>query len=219
MNKLRIGAAIATATALLIGSMSYANAQSSSKWTGCHVGGSIAAVSVNNRFSGSGFGVDTGAQGGGLGVGVGCDMALPDSSIVLGLFGDFLWMNADSRANLYHYSAKLDYNHQWTVGGRAGTLLTPDVLAYALVGYTELDTSNLRFGYHNISVGTFSGYTVGGGLETAFGENMLVGLEYRYSDLDSVRKYGINIDPDTQVVKLNVKWKLWGATEELIPLK
>ena len=230
MNKIKIGVAIVSATILTFGAMSYAKAggfmdvtvNKHDPWTGCHVGGAAGMSGIHNDINGGGLISidDVGAQGGTFGVLVGCDMLLDNTpNILLGVWADYMWLNSDSSLRILGIPARLDYNSQWAVGGRIGTKITDNVLAYALAGYTELDTSAVRVAGHNISLPKFTGYVVGGGLEVPLGENLLVGVEYRYSDLDSARRYGVNFDPDTQVAMLKVKWKLWGGTEEVIPLK
>lgn len=85
----------------------------------------------------------------------------------------------------HHETAALD--NKWTVGVRLGYLVTPDTLVYALAGYTQanFEFSNFYGLAYNAVDGskTFSGYTVGGGLETALGGNFFLKGEYRYTDL------------------------------------
>lgn len=84
----------------------------------------------------------------------------------------------------------------WTVGGRIGAIIQPHLLVYGLAGYSEMDISGQFTAFYqdqfnnNVQLPTvrlsdrWSGYTVGGGGEYAFHENMTLRLEYRYAKFD-----------------------------------
>ncbi|MBN8987508.1 MAG: porin family protein [Rhizobiales bacterium] len=178
-------------------------------WTGCYIGG------------GGGYGLwnqentlydDTTAPrtrvtntqtGGGRGyfgtVGGGCDYQFPVGTwnFVVGAFGDydFAAIKGDPNFTLGTYGReKLD--SQWSVGGRVGLLVTPQLLTYFSAGYTEAHFNQVNllsafapggpagfyFGARN-----YSGYFLGAGDEYAL--SFLPGLfwktEYRFSDLDT----------------------------------
>ena len=231
MNVIKITTAVITASVLVYGTMSIAKAaglngfggttSGSDMWTGCHVGGSVGMGAVNTDANFANYlRLDLGGDGvvaGGL---VGCDMKVSDNMLV-GIWGDYSWMNMDSNIRVLGYNIGIDYDNQWSVGGRLGTFLDDDLLAYVLVGYSGMDTSKIKG--LNVSVGDFSGYTVGGGLEKVLGGNLRAGLEYRYYgyDSESATIYGhrVRFDPDVQTARVTLKWQLWGTPEEVIPLK
>ena len=179
-------------------------------WTGCYIGG------------GGGFGMwnqentlfdDTtiprtqlsaGTTGGGRGyfgtVGGGCDyqFGLGTWNVVVGAFGDYDFASMKGHPNFTggtYGQEKL--SSQWSVGGRIGALITPNLLTYFSAGYTEaeFDQVNLlnSFGAIGTPAGlyfgsrSYSGYFLSAGDEYAL--NFLPGLfwktEYRFSDLDT----------------------------------
>ncbi|MDY8111070.1 outer membrane beta-barrel protein [Fulvimarina sp. 2208YS6-2-32] len=119
--------------------------------------------------------------------------------IVLGVIADLNALdvtrssNADSNTPaFYRTNRNLDY--LGTVRARAGYLVTPSALAYATGGlaYGEVDYSfstNSPAALGNNPRAIVSededdfGYTVGGGMEVKFTENMSFGAEYLYTNL------------------------------------
>ena len=91
-----------------------------------------------------------GPVGGDVGweVGTGIDAQL-GQMFVVGAFANFDWSNIDTTGTFHsdsttvHVSA-FDLKNAWTVGGRAGVLVTPSTLAYAILGYSWFDFDNLR---------------------------------------------------------------------------
>ncbi|HLH92236.1 MAG TPA: outer membrane beta-barrel protein [Xanthobacteraceae bacterium] len=78
----------------------------------------------------------------------------------------------------------------WTVGGRAGFLVAPDTLVYALAGYTGTTfhavTYNLIAAAGTAQSPEFHGATVGAGFEKLFTDNLSARLEYRHTELDTL---------------------------------
>jgi outer membrane immunogenic protein len=181
-------------------------------WTGCYIAG------------GGGYGLwnqenttydDTTAPrtqlsatqtGGGRGyfgtVGGGCDyqFGLGAWNLVVGAFGDYDFASIKGNPNFalaLYGQEKL--SSQWSVGGRIGALITPNLLTYFSAGYTEahFDQVNLLNSAFGGPIGApsgfyfgsrnYSGYFLGAGDEYAL--SFLPGLfwktEYRFSDLDT----------------------------------
>lgn len=77
----------------------------------------------------------------------------------------------------------------WTIGARLGLLTTPDTLFYALIGYSqaEFDDPSISINFDGYSdtfktsLDTFSGITVGLGMETRLDQNWGLKLEYRFT--------------------------------------
>ena len=78
----------------------------------------------------------------------------------------------------------------WTVGGRAGYLVAPDTLVYALAGYSgttiQRVSYNLAVASGTIPATEFHGATFGGGFEKLFTQNVSARVEYRHTRLDNV---------------------------------
>lgn len=134
-------------------------------------------------------------------VGAGCDYQFPVGTwnFVVGAFGDYDF--ASMKGNVaepflpsFGYE-KLD--SQWSVGGRVGVLVTPNLLTYFSAGYTEAHFNAYNLFRATAPIGaatgnyiggqTYSGYFIGAGDEYAL--SFLPGLfwktEYRFSDLDT----------------------------------
>jgi outer membrane immunogenic protein len=90
-------------------------------------------------------------------------------------------------------SSNVQLENTWSVGGRLGYLVTPEVLLYGLGGYTEakldgqvsLSYFNLATGPQTLTLGLpdeLRGYFVGGGGEAKLTQNLALRLEYRYAN-------------------------------------
>lgn len=70
-----------------------------------------------------------------------------------------------------------------TVAGRLGYLVTPDTLAYGLLGYTWTDFEGTLTSEFEPANGSYSfdveGLTFGGGVKTRLTSNLTGKLEYR----------------------------------------
>ncbi len=90
----------------------------------------------------------------------------------------------------------------WSILGRFGYLVTPDVLAYGLVGYSEtsmngrlsgIDSADVTGGWDGYELAsydfTLKGLTLGGGLEAKVTENIHAKVEYRYIDYDTLTNF------------------------------
>jgi outer membrane immunogenic protein len=96
--------------------------------------------------------------------------------------------------------ATLDLDWYATVRGRLGVLASPSLLIYATggwaVGQVDYSLSASETGGFALleaklrSSGTESGYTVGGGIETALSRNLSLKIEYQYVNLGSVDASG-----------------------------
>lgn len=140
--------------------------------------------------------------------GGGCDYQFGGglSNWVVGIFGDYDWMNLKGTNNLANVgaggafgppgSAAEKENGAWSVGGRIGYLVTPALLSYFDGGYTQTTFGPQNFTFLNsglpvgtfISSATYGGWFAGGGLEYALDFSWLPihGLywrnEYRFAD-------------------------------------
>lgn len=108
----------------------------------------------------------------------------------------------------------------WTFAARLGYLVTPDVLAYGVAGYTRVAFSDWTAAFGDIqetvSSPVYDGFTIGGGFEKLIGNNFSLRAEYRYSALaaktvsefvnDSGLEFNsevsLKIDPSVHTVRL-----------------
>lgn len=94
------------------------------------------------------------------------------------------------------YSASVELDKVWTVGGKLGYLVNEKTLIYAVGGYSEASvngSASLSFdtilsGPQTLNVGLsdeLHGYMLGGGGEYKFTNNLALRLEYRYAKYSS----------------------------------
>jgi outer membrane immunogenic protein len=111
---------------------------------------------------------------------------------VIGAFVDYDWSHQDTTLTVNTLpglftatSARLDGG--WTIGGRAGFLVTPDVLFYGLGGFTRARLDNWGLATTGFSLQeptlTLNGYSVGAGIEYRLASNVSLRGEYRYVSL------------------------------------
>lgn len=115
---------------------------------------------------------DSGLIGGGR---VGFDYAR--GQILGGVFADYNFSDIEGK------------NGDWSVGGRLGLIVAPRTMAYVLAAYTQADYDEA----------TFSGYSVGGGVEFAVTNNVFLGMEYAHSFYGKETLFDGAVGPDTHV--------------------
>jgi len=111
---------------------------------------------------------------------------------LIGAWGSygFNGMEAEDVNTLGLGNAKLEKQDEWAIGLRAGAIVAPRTLVYALAGWSH--TSYDFSGIENISTGggagkafsketDFDGVVVGGGVEFALMSNVFLGLEYQHT--------------------------------------
>jgi outer membrane immunogenic protein len=183
-------------------------------WTGCYVGGAVGYGWTRSEFTAFGQG-ETSLSSDDilLSLGVGCDLHIANSSVVLGVMADATWSNLSSA---WQSKGAIDAEWQWFVGGRAGFLLTPRTLVYGLAGWTALDggvTFNLA---DKTDLGDLKGLTYGGGIEQVISGGWSLKLEYRYIQfgddtapngaIDGL-KDGTDIDTGTHQVRIGAVYR------------
>ena len=181
-------------------------------WTGCYLGGGAGygtytadATEVDTATGAFVVSEGTGGGRGWLGRGqAGCDyqFALGNlGNFVIGAFGDYDGM--DIHAD--HVGSPgttgigdLKESWAWSVGGRFGYLITPNLLAYESGGYTQtrFDQANyvnfatLLPNGESLAAQTYNGWFLGSGFEYAITFLPIRGLflktEYRYSQYDTL---------------------------------
>jgi outer membrane immunogenic protein len=174
-------------------------------WTGCYVGAGGGGAYVKNDHNdiatvgGAAIGpnISTGADGWFGTVQAGCDYQFGGNWVV-GLFGDYDFMDVRGDTSIggtfgasVTGSQKLD--SQWSVGGRAGYLVLPQLLTYVSGGYTQGHWKSTNMSLFNAAAptATLPGSTKGGwfiGTGDEYALSFMPGLfwktEYRYAEFD-----------------------------------
>jgi outer membrane immunogenic protein len=179
-------------------------------WTGFYASVGVGGHFVDHALSVTGVpvafdGIAAEGVGGRFGLGVDYQVG---PRLVVGLFGDCDVSNASTTLSAFGSSASIDLNYLWTVGGRAGVLLTPSTLTYALVGYSEgqFEGAGAASGLGKL---TSAGFTVGGGVEQQLGSNFSLKGEYRFTSLDTQTIGGVvAVNSDVQSVFASLAYKI-----------
>jgi outer membrane immunogenic protein len=151
-------------------------------WTGGYMGGLLgyewgsAHVRRNNQWSGQ----DVDPEGWMGGVFGGYNFQT-SGMFVAGVEGDFTFSGASDKSNGF----SVENNWNATVRARAGIAID----RFLMYGTGGLAVGNISVRNPGVGsdTGTHAGWTIGGGIEAAFTNNIIGRLEYRYTD------YGTNI--------------------------
>jgi outer membrane immunogenic protein len=171
-------------------------------WTGFYVGAGLglgaSVMEYHNDTPGRpGEVTDFGAQGLFGTVQVGGDYRFTGTRFLTGVFFDYdfsnlsgHWQNTHAVAGPDEVSWKLE--HEWSVGGRFGYLLSHDTLLYGLAAYTHgFETASRSVGNTWVDGTSGSkkagadGWTLGAGLEEHLAGNWFLKGEYRFTSLNS----------------------------------
>jgi outer membrane immunogenic protein len=157
-------------------------------WTGFYAGGSIGAGAVVHDLSIGGLADFNGIGGEGVfgEINVGYDHDFGNFVAGVMVDGNLSGISTDVDVNGAG-TARLKADYGFDVLGRVGMKVNPSTLAYVLGGYSwghfkaEADPALLGGGSYDWSS---SGFSVGGGLETAISTNTTLGIEYRYTQYE-----------------------------------
>lgn len=187
-------------------------------WTGFYVGGALGAGEVVHGLSLDASPLDASLKG------IGSEGIFGEASVgydhdfgnwVGGILLDARYSGIESKADLddvLGLTAKVKADYGFDVLGRIGMKVNESTLAYVLGGYSwQHFKASISDGRDSESIDwDSSGFSVGGGLETAVSTNATVGLEYRYSryakedfDTDGL----LNVRPTSHTVRLGLKYK------------
>lgn len=181
-------------------------------WTGAYlsIGGGYGSVNHELNLTpgpaAAGIGFDLafdgiGGDGGFFSVGVGGDVQINQHVVIGGLF-EYDWTRYESELTAFvnpgfgtlTAGADVEVEDQWSLGGRVGFLPSERTLWFLTFGYTRVDVSDLRFNVAVpgfaisdtlLGIDDFSGWFLGGGVETKLTESISLKAEYRYTSLDS----------------------------------
>ncbi|KUM25796.1 hypothetical protein AU467_24845 [Mesorhizobium loti] len=186
-------------------------------WTGFYVGGGLGAGASVHQIDVPPAGVKLNGIGGEGVFGeasLGYDQDF--GSWVAGIMVDARYSGMTSELDLGGGQINLDTDYGFDVLGRVGMKVNEATLAYALAGYSwqhfDLNASDP---IGDIIDWGSSGFSVGGGLETAVSDKMTVGIEYRYSQFE---KHDFSADlgapdgsitstPSFHTVRIDAKYK------------
>ncbi len=137
-------------------------------------------------------------------VGLGYDYQFTDK-IVAGVLFNYDFADMRGRvSDAVFTTAETNNNQTWFIGARAGWLMTPDILNYWSVGYTQTHFSGADL--HNSYTGAplpngrlesynADGWFVGGGLEVAMHSGWFWRNEVRYADYGKDTRVESGISP------------------------
>lgn len=222
-------------------------------WTGFYIGAGVGAGAVVHELDIGLYEPEVGELAGlnfdGIGgegilgtVQVGYDWQVMPRWVV-GAFVDFDWSGLSTELDfnlrgdgVLRGDGELEMDYMWTIGGRIGYLPTPDTLVYILAGYTqaEFDDPSITLSYggesetFGTSLDTFSGWTVGVGMETRLDSNWGLKLEYRFTQLNDEELFSVvcyycelsaDLEPSIHTGRVVVTYRLTDEAAPLEPLK
>jgi len=199
-----------------------------SNWTGFYANGGVGyglydAETTSNTAAGVCVfcnKVDHGGRGWLGEVGLGYDAQVSDK-IVIGAFFNYDFSDINGNINDGALGiGKTSNDSTWFVGARGGWLMTPAVLNYWSIGYTQthFDAANLGGGGTLASYDA-GGWFIGGGLEVAMHGGWYWRSEVRYADYSNdVRSesgvaapLNVNFDPVVETATSEIVYKFnWG---------
>lgn len=181
-------------------------------WSGLYLG--IAGGYLNPNFSVSSLNEDRSFGSDGFLIGGTVGYNVQFGHLVAGLEGDASYADADGHYNdLFGFGdgfgGKADIDYLATVRGRLGVALDR-VLLYGTGGLALTDVE-YKTELGDIDGKTRAGYTVGGGVEYAFTQNITSKVEYFYSDFGGKNKgfdaATIDTDFDLHAVRVGINYK------------
>lgn len=202
-------------------------------WTQVYVGAAVGADVVSTEIDVSLAGLaevgaddlGTGAFGGSLRLGADYQA---NHWLVVGAFANIDWSDAETKLSAAAGGLGLTLDllgieRAWTVGARAGMLATPDTLSYLLVGYTQVDFSDITISgglAPALKVPEGKGVVVGSGFEHRVTPNVSLTGEYRASYLDEETLFAIPglVDVSTETVlhtgRIGVAYRFGGGASD-----
>ena len=195
-----------------------ASAAKADPFTGCYVGAGVGYGAANTDVSATdgkeSLGIDgIGSTGWAGNVTAGCDRQF--ERVVVGLFGDYVWHDSDTKIYAFGDSANvIGLDTQWTVGGRLGYVIAPTTMAYVLAAYTELDMGDALDG--EASIGKLDGYQLGAGIEAGLGAGWFIDARYTVSFLDKksfdlgfeeCESCSLGIEPEVHVGRVGLTYR------------
>jgi outer membrane immunogenic protein len=180
-------------------------------WSGFYVGASVGAgQAVNDTSLGIPvlFGLN-GLSGDGIFGELNAGYDHDFGGFVAGVMVDGSYSGIKSDFVLGGPDTDLTGDYGFDILGRLGMKVNPSTLAYVLGGYSWAHFK-LNAGGGGDFDWSSSGYSVGGGLETAVASHTTLGIEYRYSqfgDEDIGPGGALSVEPSLHTVRVGLKYK------------
>lgn len=193
MKTLKLAAGLALG--LLFGLMTSPQANATGPWSGCGLGAHAAYVAGELTAGGP---VGLGSTGQAIGASVLCDLQM--DRVVIGAFADYDHFWGDLKT--------VGIQNDWTIGARAGLLVTPNTLLYGHAGWSQLDVTGAKF----------NGWNFGAGTEMRLPTTapLFVDLRYTHYEFAGV---GPGIDAKGDAFRVGMVWKFLPAGVAAAPLK
>ncbi len=194
-------------------------------WTGFYLGGALgyglwdADTTLTTPFI---SGVTNNGGRGWLGqaiAGYDYQFAVANWNLVAGVFADYDFGNVKGKFSVTDtpFVGSEEEKSFWSVGGRIGWLITPQILSYWSGGFTEAHFDGVTFvpGPVTMPSHNYHGWFLGGGLEaqSSFLPGLFIFADYRFASyneaslpLDGVSA-SLNIHPFEQTVFSGLKYK------------
>jgi outer membrane immunogenic protein len=209
-------------------------------WTGFYVGGAwgyaLWDADTSITAGGATGGVTNNGGRGWIGqaiAGYDYQFAVANLNLVAGVFADYDFGNVKgtfssntSSGPVSIFAGPESERSFWSVGGRIGLLVTPQVLTYWDGGYTEANFNGVTFAAQGAQMSmpshTYQGWFVGGGVEyqASFLPGLYFNTEYRFANYSQASlpltntgaaigfaSANMNIHPYEQTVLSGVKYK------------
>lgn len=191
-------------------------------WTGAYIGvqGGYAWGNSHMEFPGVTSDPDPDGFLGGVYVGYNAQLS---NGIVLGVDADIAWTGIDGSGPVFAgavvvpgQSIEADVDWSGAVRARVGYAVDR-FLPYVAGGVAFAKVNHQGFVAPGVGVGvqddTYTGWTIGAGVEYAFTDNLIVRGEYRYSDFGSENYAAIplfsahSLDLDTHDIRIGLSYK------------
>jgi outer membrane immunogenic protein len=189
-------------------------------WSGFYAGGHLGYLWGSTRVVDDGVLTDPNARTNGVVGGLLAGVNWQNGAIVYGLEGAFGWTNARGDGiPAVPVDLPNHYKIKWTgdVRVRAGYAVAPMTLVHVSGGLALADFNFREGGDLPIRGAVFPGWTIGGGVDQAFTNNLIGRLEYLYADYGS-KTYGVapadiyNVHFKGQTLRGALIWKFdWGG--------
>jgi opacity protein-like surface antigen len=179
-----------------------------SDFTGYSIGGSLGYGDFVSN-DGSSFidgDIEGATQAATLGLQVGYNYGLQNDWIIGAQLGVQFLGDVDNDGFSSKNAFEIDDTEIFNVRGIAGKAFTPDIFAYAAVGYESWEVNYTEFDLGPPETGSerLTGTSIGIGAEYLLFEHQTIGAEIKYTEFESTESYGFDensIQPDiTQLI-------------------
>lgn len=133
----------------------------------CYAAASLGFAVVGVNIDAGGHSIPVNADGALTELAVGCDARLGD--VIVGPWGSFTLSDSQARVKIDPDVIRIDIDHKWALGLRAGYDLSDDVMIFAKGGYVTAKTDG--------DIDSLEGYVIGAGVETMLTKHLGIRFE------------------------------------------